>query len=517
MSSKSNKRKAEEIHESGDEEEEEEEERDTNVDQDTDQNESKTNAVSDAALLINSVVNKSDNNSSISDRFNKRVKPSPTPVLYVAGFPMSMDQNEILQLFRPFGKVKEVVFFMAKCEAFIEMESVEISTKICQFYEETPATLHSLPIKVTFSRRQQLNHPGTQADTNPPNHILIVVVENDTAPITLANLYDVFSRSGTVKKIVAFTKHNKFQFLVEMANVTEATATKESLHGRELFQGCCTLHISFSANTVLTIKQNDSRMCDFTQENRGAINVPINNHESKNNEQDSHRSYNRVQPAQPFMQSRASQFGVLINSENQATPVILVTHLSRHATLENLFHLFGLYGDVMRVKILHNKKDNALIQFRDAAHAHNAVSNLNRVKFYDSVLNIIPSKYQEIVVHSQGQDAESTKDFSRSNHHRYHKGLNHNKPAAAPSSLLFVSNLPDDADVQELRTFLGRDKVKAIEFLKTDRRTAFVRFETLEDAIISLAEHHLGDFGGRTIRISFSPKNPTTINGMGQQ
>ena len=36
-----------------------------------------------------------------------------------------------------------------------------------------------------------------------------------------------------------------------------------------------------------------------------------------------------------------------------------------------LYNIVGVYGDVMRVKILYSKRDSALIQFREPQQAQN--------------------------------------------------------------------------------------------------------------------------------------------------
>ena len=50
--------------------------------------------------------------------------------------------------------------------------------------------------------------------------------------------------------------------------------------------------------------------------------------------------------------------------------VLLVSNLNEELTeCDHLFILFGVYGDVQRVKILFNKKDTALIQMAEPQQA----------------------------------------------------------------------------------------------------------------------------------------------------
>ncbi len=49
----------------------------------------------------------------------------------------------------------------------------------------------------------------------------------------------------------------------------------------------------------------------------------------------------------------------------------------------------GVYGDVTRVKIMFNKKDNALVQYTDPGQARVGKSNSGPIILMHSVLSII--------------------------------------------------------------------------------------------------------------------------------
>ena len=57
----------------------------------------------------------------------------------------------------------------------------------------------------------QLTHtPPVVTDTGGgPNRVLLVTVENMLYPVTLRDLHTVFSKCGTVLKIVTFTKNSE--------------------------------------------------------------------------------------------------------------------------------------------------------------------------------------------------------------------------------------------------------------------------------------------------------------------
>lgn len=99
----------------------------------------------------------------------------------------------------------------------------------------------------------------------------------------------IFSKFGTVLRIIIFTKNNQFQALLQYSEGASAQAAKlvsgcgspavsrgervfdvdafvfQSLDGQNIYNGCCTLRISFSKLTSLNIKYNNEKSRDFTR------------------------------------------------------------------------------------------------------------------------------------------------------------------------------------------------------------------------------------------------------------
>jgi hypothetical protein len=72
--------------------------------------------------------------------------------------------------------------------------------------------------------------------------------------------------------------------------------------------------------------------------------------------------------------------------------VVLVDGLAPTVTADDLFPLFGVYGDVQRVKILYNKRDTAMVQYATGQQAAVAVQYLKQCPFFGGVLNVQKSK-----------------------------------------------------------------------------------------------------------------------------
>ena len=61
-----------------------------------------------------------------------------------------------------------------------------------------------------------------------------------------------------------------------------------------------------------------------------------------------------------------------------------------------------MYGNVIRVKILFNKKDTALIQMAESGQAQLAISYLDRIRLYGKTLRVVTSKYQVVQMPKEG-------------------------------------------------------------------------------------------------------------------
>jgi len=179
--------------------------------------------------------------------------------------------------------------------------------------------------------------------------------------------------------------------------------------------------------------------------------------------------------------------------------------------------LFGVYGDVTRVKILYNKRDTALVQFASPQQAHLATLHLNRLPLYGKELNVSMSKHQDIQMPRGDQSPETaslTKDYSGSPVHRFKHRTTRLKNISPPSQVLHISNLYDGCTEEELRKLFGQEQrgSPAVQFFKNDRKMAHVKMDSVQDAAHALMKLHNYKLGDKYMRISFSSKDPLRIN-----
>ncbi|KAK7888740.1 hypothetical protein WMY93_024300 [Mugilogobius chulae] len=295
---------------------------------------------------------------------------SPSRVLHIRRLPTDVTEAEVIGLGLPFGDVSNLLMLKAK-------------------NQRAQAALRAL----------SSSHLDPVAP--PPSAVLRVVVENMVcAPgaVTMDTLYQVklqtgFSKFGTVLRIIVFTKNSQFQALLQYSDGQAAQAAKVLLDGQNLYNGCCTLRISFSKLTALDIKFNNERSRDFTRPDLPSGDTPAG---MEHPAAMATAFTPGLIPAAPYptathafphaftIQPTVSSYPGLVPALPGALTSLSLPAASRlgfttllqqtqccwsRVTPHCLFILFGVYGDVMRVKILFNKKENALVQMADATQA----------------------------------------------------------------------------------------------------------------------------------------------------
>jgi len=195
--------------------------------------------------------------------------------------------------------------------------------------------------------------------------------------------------------------------------------------------------------------------------------------------------------------------------------VLLVSNLDEEQTdPDNLFILFGNYGDVQRVKIMFNKKDTALVQMSNAQQALLAMTNLDKVRLYDKIIRVVHSKHGAVQLPARGQDDGGlTKDYGNSPLHRFKKPHSKNfNNICPPSNILHLSNIPEtveDADIQQAFEDEGLN-VENFKFFTNNRKMALIQLSSVDEAVTGLVKLHNYQLSDSAhLRVSFTK---STIN-----
>ncbi|XP_035698251.1 polypyrimidine tract-binding protein 1-like isoform X6 [Branchiostoma floridae] len=350
--------------------------------------------------------------------------------------------------------------------------------------------------------------PNPVPTQGQPNSVLRVIVENLIYPVTLDVLHQIFSKFGAVLRIVTFTKSGTFQALIQFADAASAAQAKTSLDGQNIYNACCTLRIDYSKLETLNVKYNNDKSRDYTRPE-----LPAG---------DGQPSLEQAMGLVPggltgsiplagtIPNLSAASAAARLAGLQQAGSVLLVSNLNTEmVTPDALFTLFGVYGDVHRVKILFAKKDNALIQMAEPHQANTAMQHLNNLRVWGKNIRVTLSKHNQVQLPKEGQpDAGLTKDFTSSPLHRFKKpGSKNFLNIYPPSDTLHLSNIPASTTEEELIDLFTSTggAVQAFKFFAKDRKMALLKMSSTEEAVHSLIKMHNYQLSGSNhLKVSFS-------------
>ncbi|XP_072307325.1 polypyrimidine tract-binding protein 2 [Eucyclogobius newberryi] len=492
---------------------------------------------SDELSVYNNPLNVSTASEETSNGSKKlRVEEAaPSRVLHIRKLPSDVTDPEIISLGLPFGKVSNILTLKGKNQAFLEMGSEESAVTMMNYYTTVTPLIRHIPVFIQYSNHKELKtdstnqrtqamlqavsavHSSTSPSTElsellsaPCSPVLRIIIESMFYPVTLDVLQQIFSKFGSVMKIITFTKNNQFQALLQYSEPLQAQQAKLSLDGQNIYNSCCTLRIDFSKLVNLNVKYNNDKSRDYTRPE-----LPAGDGQPH---MDSHMAYPKDTSSllgkipgalNPLSAAAAVAAGRVALGQGGSTAVLLVSNLNDEmVTPQSLFTLFGVYGDVQRVKILYNKKDNALVQLCDTSQAQLAMSHLNGLKMFGKVIRVAMSKHQSVALPRDSLDDHGlTKDFTNSPLHRFKKpGSKNFQNIFPPSATLHISNIPQDMSEDDLRALFsnGGGAVKAFRFFQ-DHKMALIQMSAVEEATQALLDLHNYSLGSNQfLRVSFS-------------
>uniref|UniRef100_A0AAQ4PYU0 RRM domain-containing protein n=1 Tax=Gasterosteus aculeatus aculeatus TaxID=481459 RepID=A0AAQ4PYU0_GASAC len=479
-----------------------------------------------------------------SDSKKQRLEESPpSRVLHIRKLPNEVSETEVIALGLPFGKVTNILMLKGKNQAFLELGTEEAAITMVNYYTAVTPQVRNTPVFIQYSNHKELktdsalnqraqavlqavsavqdgsspsSDPGVLDLAPPPSPVLRIIIDNMFYPVTLDVLQQIFSKFGTVMKIITFTKNNQFQALLQFSDPVNAQQAKLSLDGQNIYNSCCTLRIDFSKLVNLNVKYNNDKSRDYTRPD-----LPTGDGESANKDHSLLGKYTSILSFLFICLSCTNLIPSILHTSPfylrrlhlscSACSLLLLLHPALSLALPVPLCLCpssGVYGDVQRVKILYNKKDSALIQLSDGNQAQLAMSHLNGQKVFGKVMRVTLSKHQTVALPREGLDDQLlTKDFSGSPLHRFKKpGSKNFQNIFPPSATLHLSNVRDAVGEEDLRLLFSNSggTVKAFKFFQ-DRKMALIQMTSVEEAIQTLMELHNYDMGGNHhLKVSFS-------------
>ncbi|XP_036907260.1 polypyrimidine tract-binding protein 2 isoform X5 [Sturnira hondurensis] len=410
---------------------------------------------------MSSMVVTANGNDSKKFKGEDKMDGAPSRVLHIRKLPGEVTETEVIALGLPFGKVTNILMLKGKNQAFLELATEEAAVTMVNYYSAVTPHLRNQPIYIQYSNHKELKTDNT---------------------------------------------------------------LNQALDGQNIYNACCTLRIDFSKLVNLNVKYNNDKSRDYTRpdlpsgDGQPALDPAIAAAFAKETSLlglpvaavpgalSPLAIPNAAAAAAAAAAGRVGMPGVSAGGNT----VLLVSNLNEEmVTPQSLFTLFGVYGDVQRVKILYNKKDSALIQMADGNQSQLAMNHLNGQKMYGKIIRVTLSKHQTVQLPREGLDDQGlTKDFGNSPLHRFKKpGSKNFQNIFPPSATLHLSNIPPSVAEEDLRTLFANTggTVKAFKFFQRDHKMALLQMATVEEAIQALMDLHNYNLGeSHHLRVSFS-------------
>ncbi|XWS37948.1 hypothetical protein CRYUN_Cryun19dG0089000 [Craigia yunnanensis] len=308
---------------------------------------------------------------SVSSQPQFRYTQPPSKVLHLRNLPWECTEEELIELGKPFGKVVNT-----KCnvganrnQAFIEFADLNQAIAMISYYASSsePAQVRGKMVYLQYSNRQEIVNNKTTADV--AGNVLLVTIEGQDARLVSIDVLNlVFSAFGVVHKITTFEKTAGFQALVQFSDAETATSAKNALDGRIIPRyllseniAPCTLRITYSAHTDLSVKFQSHRSRDYT---------------------------NPYLPVAPSAIDGSSQFNLGLDGKKlkPESNVLLasIENMQYAVTLDVLHMVFSAFGPVQKIAMFDkNGGVQALIQYPDVQTAVVAKEALEGHCIYD--------------------------------------------------------------------------------------------------------------------------------------
>lgn len=435
-------------------------------------------------------------------------------VIHVRALPEETQDQELIALVAP-ARVVRTLILQDKRQAFMQMESLEAAQSVVDAFEQNPPKIRDKTVYLQFSNRNEIEG-GTEPGSGAASTIIIIAISEVTVPVTLDNIYQITKPLGDVQRIITFTKEANFQALVQFATPQQAQDARVYLDGKDLFQGCCHLRVSFSNRQTLVVRQNDHKSRDYTLATAHNNNIagPLIPPPMIMNPQ--HPVNIHVPHSTPTHPSHL----VPINHPDDSRVTVLIVNKLDEAktTCDLLFTLFGVYGDVIRVKIMFNKRGTAFVQMATGQQAESARQNLHGCPLFGQNLQVATSKHQAIQLPRESDtNQDLTRDYTNHPHHRFaKKSFINPKNINLPSAVVHVANIHDSVTAEELRDLFAHHimpgVVPVVEFFKSSHAMAYVDCGSVEGGVMALVALHEQPFKAYPLRISFSHKDPASLS-----
>jgi len=368
---------------------------------------------------------------------------------------------------KQFGQVKNLVVMGRKRQALIEFADLD-SAKKCVEHSKAGKSIeiNGAPALFNYSTSNKIDSVDNDSANAKP--VLLLNILNPQYTITTHIINRITSTYGKVKRIVVFRKTG-LSAMVEFETVEEAQAARKGLNGADIYEGCCTLRISYAKPDTLNVQKNDNESWDYTKDEVNTSGGAL-----------------------------LSDPGPSNGLGLEGGSICLVYNLVKEKfNCERLFNLVCLYGNVQKMKFLKNKEGVAMVQLPSAVIAERLVNQLNGTIVFGKRLKVSvsnqPTLNFEATPWQLADGSRSYFDYSKSRNNRFSSADAASKNRTqGPSKFLHFYNAPPkytDGELNDVfRHAIGKEPKSIIRFpSKTDKSlTGLVEFDNIQQGVEAL-------------------------------
>jgi RNA recognition motif-containing protein len=425
---------------------------------------------------------------------NDKLQYDPTEVLLFKKVPFNATELDVIELCKPYGQIEDVCLIKTKGYAFVQFQN----TKMAQFCYETlkikEAELKDSKVYVFHTGKHEITKP--EGSNSYPSRSILVAMSSLVEEINPVVIENLVTRYGNPLKVMRL-QDVPYNAIFEMKDIEEAIRLKEGLNNFEITK-TARINASFVSGKFFTMKSSPKTpKMKFSDRNCTSLENSTVSSPIFNSGDNSLETFSDGISESFFSISRQ-------NSDEVGSKTVMVRNLPENTTCDDLFKLFGMYGNISKVKIFYKAPDSALVQFQESYQANLAKKFLNNCPIKNSSLNVSLSKSEISTTISENNDF--FKDYVNQKGQRYRKqGSKNFRNIAQPSKVLHLSNMQAERDPTfYLDIFNSCGTVVKHMILAGDSQNLLVEMKSLEEAVEALVKFHNCEIEGKYLKVSFS-------------
>lgn len=421
----------------------------------------------------------------------------PTPVILFKKVPYEATELDIIDFCHTFGIVSDVYLMKSKGYAFVQFLDINNAVECQEYCQKNDPKIKGCSVFVFYTGKKEIYKPENLQKHS--SRYLCLIFSPDVEFLNKTAINDSLSEFGTVLQVNTFQTKPPSAY-VEMEDIGSAIMAKEALNNpKQPDESLDIQKVGFITAAAFSQSSPQKFVSMPSLTNKGLDFPPGIN------------IFSQSEPYLPDIETKVErQINMITREEtndNRTQNTVMVKNLPDGIACQHLFRLFGMYGNVMKIKIFFKNPENALIEFQESSQANLAKTHLNNCPLMGNNIFVTISKNG---IHLGAPNVQENNkflmDYSDSKEHRYKiAGSKNFRNIAPPSSVLHLSNLSEDKDeLFYINLFKECGRINKILPLKGETKTMLVEMENIMQSVNVLIHFHNYNIDGKFLKVSFS-------------